>query len=125
MPIQLCTVKGCTNEGRYCRLHQVLTFKPSAPIKKESEDRKEVNKEYRKKAKAFVKRNPKCKVCGKPSECVHHKKGRIGDNLMNEKTWLPVCLSCHKMIEENPTEAKEKGYSDSRLKKREDATVVH
>jgi hypothetical protein len=125
MPIQLCTHPECRNFQRYCRLHQVLSFKPSAPIKKESEDRKVINKEYRKRAKAFVKKNPKCKVCGFPSECVHHKSGRLGENLMNEKTWLPVCLSCHKMIEENPTEAKQKGYSNSRLNPKEDAAVSH
>lgn len=116
MTIQLCSVKGCLNEGRYCRLHQVQTFKSSAPIKKESDSAKEVNKEYTKRAKKFITQHPKCKVCGMPSQCVHHKAGRIGENLLNQKTWLPVCLSCHKMIEENPKEAKAKGYSVSRLK---------
>lgn len=95
----------------------IQTFKPSAPIKKESDSTKEVLKEYKKEAKKFITINPKCQVmgCNKVSECVHHKIGRIGQNLMNKKKWLAVCLEHHRQIEDNPDWAKENGYSDSRL----------
>jgi hypothetical protein len=45
----------------------------------------------------------------------HHKKGRVGDLLMDEKYWLPVCLGHHKYIEEHPEEAYRNGWSELRL----------
>lgn len=114
MPIPLCTDPTCYNYQRYCRLHRTETYKGTAPIKAESDSRKEINKQYQQKAKGYIKRNPKCKVCGAAAVCVHHKKGRVGDNLLDEKTWLAVCLECHRRIEENPAWAIENGYSISR-----------
>lgn len=115
MASQLCTVKGCRNEGRYCRLHLVQTFKPATTIKKESESRKDVNSEYRSKARLFIKNNPMCKVCGKPSESVHHQRGRIGDFLLDQCYWMALCLRCHQYFETHPKEAVKKGVSVSRL----------
>ena len=61
-------------------------------------------------------------LCGAEIEClvgqsteVHHMKGRIGDLLLNQEFWLPVCRLCHDWIENHPKEAKEKGLSLSRL----------
>jgi hypothetical protein len=98
-------------------LHQTQTFKPPVSIKKESDPRKEVNKEYNKLAKQFITLHPKCQVksCNAPSACVHHKSGRVGELLLNTKYFLAVCLPCHRKIEENPTWAKKEGYSVSRI----------
>ncbi|MFD2600191.1 hypothetical protein ACFSQ3_14630 [Sphingobacterium corticis] len=46
---------------------------------------------------------------------VHHKKGRINNLLTDETYFLPVCRSCHQVIELNPVLAKELGFSQSRL----------
>lgn len=118
MPVQFCNVPGCYNFGKYCRRegHTKEIVKPYAKPQKEADNKKAVMNLYRKKARLFISKHPKCAVCSGKSECVHHKAGRIGDNLMNEKTWLPVCLSCHTIIEQNPDYAKQKGYSVSRLK---------
>lgn len=115
---QLCIVRGCLNEGRYCRLHQVETFKPAAKINKEADSRKEVNAQYRKVAKKFITINPKCQVkgCNNVSECVHHMRGRVGEVLLDTRHFLAVCLEHHRQIEENPEWAKKEGYSKSRLK---------
>lgn len=115
---QLCTVKGCPNEGRYCRFHLVETFKTSVPIKKESDSRKEVNKEYRKIAAQFIKSHPKCAVkgCRNASQTVHHKAGRIGELLTDKKNFLAVCLPCHQRITEDSAWAIANNYSVSRLK---------
>jgi hypothetical protein len=48
---------------------------------------------------------------------VHHKVGRIGENLLNEKKWLAVCRPCHVFIEQHPVAAKQLGLSESRLTK--------
>jgi hypothetical protein len=74
--------------------------------------------EYNKKKTVFLKNNPSCGVCGGIPDQVHHKRGRIGKNLLNEKHWLSVCADCHRWIEEHPEQAKEMGYSESRLSKK-------
>lgn len=83
-----------------------------APISKGQADRLAV---YRKKKDRFMKANPNCKVCGKNEITLHHMKGRIGDNLIDESTFLAVCFECHRKIEENPKWAKDNGYSKDRL----------
>jgi len=57
----------------------------------------------------------KCKRCKSVATECHHMKGRIGRLLLDIKFWLPVCSECHKHIELNPIEAKEKGWSLNRL----------
>jgi hypothetical protein len=42
-------------------------------------------------------------------------KGRIGNLLTDTSHFLAVCRQCHSWIEEHPTEAKELGFSKSRL----------
>jgi hypothetical protein len=117
MPAQLCTVKGCPNEGRYCRFHKVETFKGFAPLKTEADVHKLLMKSYKKIAKIFMTKNRKCQVkgCKKPAECIHHKAGRIGEKLLDQKNFLAVCMEHHRMIEDNPAWAKENGYSILRL----------
>lgn len=79
---------------------------------------KEQLKKYRAEARKFITAHPRCQVkgCTQVSECVHHMAGRVGENLTNQKTWLAVCLSHHRQIEDNPDWAKQNGYSESRLK---------
>jgi hypothetical protein len=93
----------------------VQVFKPATTIKKESGNSKDQNNEYKKKARQFIKNNPMCKVCGKPSESVHHQKGRVGDLLLDQRYWLALCIKCHQHFETHPQEAKKKGISISRL----------
>lgn len=86
---------------------------------KVSEKRKELNKEYFKLVEQFKKDNPECKAkvneycTGKTTE-PHHKRGR-NEFLLDTSTWLATCRSCHSYIEGHPKEAKEKGWSESRL----------
>jgi hypothetical protein len=91
-----------------------------APINKVSEKRKEQNHEYFKLVEQYKRDNPECAVrlggCTGATEDPHHKRGR-GKYLLDVTTWLPVCRNCHIYIENHPEEAKEKGWSESRLKK--------
>ena len=73
---------------------------------------------YTKMRKKFLEENSLCQ-CGEHgctgfSTQVHHKKGR-GIWLLIVQYWLAVCSNCHKFIENNPKEAKEKGYSLNRI----------
>lgn len=101
---------------------QKAKIKASVPRKapnKVSEKRKELNVEYFKLVEQFKKDNPECKAkvneyCTKATEDIHHRKGR-NTFLLDVSTFLPVCRSCHNYIEAHPKEAKEKGWSESRL----------
>jgi hypothetical protein len=114
----ICNIKGCLNEGRYCRLHQVETFTPAKKINKESYKQKELTLQYKKVAKRFITLHPRCQVkdCNKISECIHHQRGRVGDLLLDTRHFMAVCMDHHRQIEDHPEWAKENGSSSSRLK---------
>lgn len=115
-----CGCKGETREKSEIieELKQIADPK-NCQIAKKSKTQKQKDAQYLKQRKPFLKRNPKCKAkldgCWEWATEVHHTKGRIGDNYLDETTWLPVCLPCHRHLEVHPTEAKEKGLSQSRL----------
>jgi len=71
--------------------------------------------EYKKIRVVFLDANPLCERCGGIATTIHHKKGRIGELIINTEYFLPACMPCHDWIETHPEEAKEKGYSLNRL----------
>lgn len=78
--------------------------------------------EYGKKRTAFLIVHPICQArlvgCTGNATDIHHKAGR-GENHLKISTWLAACRNCHAWIETNPAEAKELGFSESRLKTEE------
>lgn len=54
-------------------------------------------------------------ICTHHSTDVHHKAGRAGELYLNEEFWLAVCRACHMWIETHPKEAREKGFSVSKI----------
>ena len=76
--------------------------------------------EYSRLRMLYLTATPKCQAkligCGGYATDIHHKAGRV-ENHLKISTWMAVCRSCHRWIEENPNEAKELGYSESRLNK--------
>lgn len=46
---------------------------------------------------------------------VHHKRGRIGDLLIDKQYFLACCEWCHRYIEDHPSLAKTMGWSLNRL----------
>ena len=79
--------------------------------------RKAEEKLYLKKKKEYLTAHIRCEVkgCNHVSIDLHHRKGRVGKLLYDEKYFMAVCRKHHTEIETNPKEAKEKGYSLSRL----------
>jgi hypothetical protein len=114
-----CTVEECNypvfSRG-YCKIHQRLRKdkKPKA-IKSVSDKMAVMLKVYKEKREKFLERYPKCQAgiegCTKYSSQVHHRRGRLGELLINTEYFLAVCYSCHHYIEMHPLEAKEKGWS--------------
>lgn len=93
------------------------------PIRKQiarfSKKRAKAERSYTVLRKEFLETHPECeaklKVCTVEATQVHHKKGRIGDDLLDERHWLACCGACHAWIELNPKSAKELELSESRL----------
>ena len=65
---------------------------------------------YRELRLQHLTKNPRCKVCGKPSSQIHHKAGRVGKKLVDTKDFLAVCFECHEKIHHNPAWAYAKDY---------------
>ena len=104
-----------------------LSIKPTAkskPILVRSQKRSKEDRLYSGKRVIFLQENPMCQahlpgICTKHATEVHHKKGRIGELLLNILFWLGVCHACHEWIELNREAAIEMGLSVSRLAKEE------
>lgn len=91
-------------------------------INHKSEKRVIEEKEYLKKRGAFLKKHPNCEFlnglgCQKKSVDIHHAKGRVGNNFLDETTWKAFCREHHTWCEMNPKLAKKLNMSNSRLKK--------
>lgn len=92
-----------------------IILKKNYRIAKVSKSQKERNKIYSKLRAQYLEKNPICEVCKQSqSNQIHHKAGRIGDNLF--KYFLATCDICHKKIEMNPKWSYEQGYTITRLK---------
>lgn len=113
--MKLCKHNNCNNpvwSGGFCKWHS-----KRQQIKVISNKRKEEKKEYDKKRKLYLIEHSICEVkeCNNKATQIHHKVGRVGNNYTDESTFLAVCASCHKQIEENPQWAKDNNYSINRL----------
>ena len=53
--------------------------------------------EYNKEVKKWIV-NKACQVCGLKANQCHHSRGRLGINLLDKSTWIPVCAKCHERI---------------------------
>jgi hypothetical protein len=88
-------------------------------IKRVSTHQQKLNLAYTAQRKIYLKRHPICEVrtegCTGKATTVHHRKGRIGTLMLDEKYWLACCMECHNFIEIRPEWAKEKGFSLNRL----------
>lgn len=75
---------------------------------------------YKKKVKEFLDKpeHRYCQLqlhgCGGLAVTVHHVKGRVGEQLMNEKDWMASCAQCNNWVEENDGDARELGLKKSR-----------
>lgn len=124
MPVQLCTVKGCYNLGRYCRIpgHTDVRIKPTEPIARYSPKREGINqKQYIPKQKAFLKTHPFCELklegCTKMAQGVHHVEGKETiEKLLNEKEWKAACNPCNGEAERKDAEARDKGLKKTKHK---------
>ena len=76
---------------------------------------------YAKKKREYLVDHIRCEVkgCNRVSEDIHHKKGRVGKLLFNEKYFMAVCRDHHTEIETNVDWAIKNKYSLKRLNETE------
>src|SRR5688500_10456702 len=113
----ICKIKGCINEGKYCRIHPAGFLAPVKPIAARSEKlAKVMKKDYVPQVKEMVSAGTKCSikspVCTRIAQGFHHPKGRIGENLLKEK--IPACNPCNIWVEKNVPWAIANGVIKSR-----------
>ena len=83
-------------------------LKRKTRLRKESPKRAGERALYMVKREKFLKANPLCQACFEVAAVdVHHVHGRLGENYLNEKTWLAVCRTCHERIHTNPSWARD------------------
>lgn len=101
------------------RLKRTAIKKKFYRLPKVSEKQKKQNKIYSERRLVFLAANPKCQCgregCNRKAVEIHHAKGRVGANFLDEKTWRAVARVCHRWAEMNPNEAKKAGLSENRL----------
>lgn len=107
---------------RHSQNKPVLTknsFQSFPKINNKSQKKSKEDAVYSTLRKDFLLLKPTCEAklegCSIRSTDVHHRKGR-GKYYLVTTTWLSACRSCHDYIENNPDQAKQMGFSESRLK---------
>jgi hypothetical protein len=115
---------NCASCNAFARkIDRVKAPKDAEPINKVSKKHDLLLKQYAIIRKKFLLKKW-CAYHGKPClpTDIHHAMGRVGfaDDkeiplLIDVRYFVPVCREGHRIIEENPKMAKEKGYSYSRI----------
>lgn len=78
------------------------------PLRKRSDKRAQQMSLYRPLARAFLETHPRCQFplgCTAPSTEVHHRRGREGARLLDERFWAASCRACNEYAEEHTGDA--------------------
>jgi hypothetical protein len=82
-----------------------------------SKKRAALERVYRKRRPVFLEANPWCGFpgCLAAAAEVHHRKGRVGALLLDERFWTGLCHHHHQHVTEHPSEAYALGMSERRV----------
>lgn len=113
----LSLIYKTVGRDRYCKPCAMFLFPPK-PVNKVSKKKKQEDQEYSRLRNIYLESSPYCEAklpgCAGVASEIHHKAGR-GLSYLEISTWIGLCRSCHQWIELHPIEAKELGFSVSRL----------
>ncbi len=98
----------CASTGKQLK-RSWIKKKKQKPIRKLSERRQKEYDEYYRIHPIFLK-GKICPITKKPATEIHHKKGKIGKLLIDQRYFLGVTRTGHIWIENNPAEAEKLGY---------------
>ena len=95
-----------------------IAKKQQPKIKRVSDKRAKQEREYSKVRVTYLTANSVCEIrvagCTHEATEIHHKAGRIGQLLTDDRYFCATCRNCHQWAELHPKEAKELGVSISR-----------
>jgi len=77
------------------------------PKRKQQPERRRL---WRAARERMLKARPWCELCSVKATEVHHRRGREGDLIRDERFLMCVCSACHRHIHANPAWAYERGY---------------
>jgi hypothetical protein len=97
----------CDNEE--CKQKYRESNKPKQ-INKVSNKRKDQEKVYKKAREEYLTNNARCERCNNPATEIHHKNGRNGKRLYDNRFFMSICRDCHQYVHNNPKESREKGW---------------
>ena len=100
------------------------------PINRVSKKRKRITQEiYGPLRDRLLQERPVCERCLFLVDCdeigindmrysvdIHHKQGRVGDNMVDESKLVALCRMCHGEIHLNPARSRAEGWLISKLK---------
>lgn len=91
-------------------------------MRRESPRRAAENRAYRKQRVEFLTENPLCQMpkwrdakCNEPATEVHHRRGRVGALLLDQRYWSAMCSRHHRYVTEHPAHAYSLGISERRI----------
>jgi Rad3-related DNA helicase len=98
---------------RKVKASQIKRRTPKQPIRKQSKAMEKRLVEYHKRKEAFL-TSKYCQLCCQSATDLHHKKGRLGKNLLDENTWMALCRQHHSWIHQNPKWSYAEGWLEKR-----------
>lgn len=130
---KVCTQCKARFTPKYSSLQSVCSFscateetntknkvKKISTINKVSKKRREDIKLYQVIRAVYMNNHCICERChNKHSDALHHKAGREGKMLYNQRYFMSVCNSCHDYIHANPNESMEKGWLITKIGKKD------
>lgn len=89
------------------------------PINKVSKRRATEGRTYSKKRVIYLQKNPNCiirsEVCTGLSTVIHHGRGRVGKNFLNEDDWFASCWKCNQYLEDHKAWGTAMGFRLDRI----------
>lgn len=124
---QLCKV--CYNKKKIAE-KKLKATKPRAKIKQVSDKKKVELNIYSKKRAEFLKKYPVCAGAGIIEGCyydqlltIHHLCGREGENMLDDKNWMTLCMPCHTFVHNAGSWAYEHGFLKTKHSSEYDSIV--
>ena len=99
---------------RKVKAAQIKRRTPKQPIRKQSKAMAKRLRAYYGMRNKFLFGHPFCQLCTNFSTDLHHKRGRVGKNLLDESTFVAVCRRHHWMIHYNPKWSYAEGWLEKR-----------
>ena len=123
-----CLFPNCKRHAEkngYCIGHHAyasgVSVTPKKEVNKVGDKQKDIKKALKEAYPVFLAKHPKCEInspnCTKKATCVHHKKGRGINEVLDQSIWAASCEPCNLWCETNHAEAEARGMKISRHQK--------